>query len=293
MARLDNLDWTGLNSLRRYPIREGASVLSADGNFSVPDTLIVDFTLSASSDVTRRFYISEIFNKISSVSITVSDDLGVVVGTAEINKATHTQDADYYLTATNAYAGSNGRITVGILEDLAFQPSGIYTFARDATEFEPRTIIPGLRGLDRITFVDAVEGNYTVSGNAVVTARNNLRFVLSNQTIIMDAGDNLGLNKECALTNCIQTINGIAPDPITKDFSFLGINCLSVYSPEAYTLALEDNCCTPCAGCAELEELTTRLTSLENKFLALKDSYNSVNTQLGTYLSTINSNCSC
>ena len=109
----------------------------------------------------------------------------------------------------------------------------------------------------------------------------------------MDAGDNLGLNKECAVTTCVKSINGVAPDPATGNISFLGIDCLKVYSSAQYTIDLEDTCCTPCSGCNDLEELTSRLTSLENKFLDLKGSYNNVNAQLTNYLSTINSNCAC
>jgi hypothetical protein len=296
MPWIDSLDWSALNSLRRYPIREGLSALSVDGSFSIPDTLIVDFTLCASSDVSRRFFISKIFNKLSSVIIEISavgatED--VVVGSFEAFTATHIQDKDYYLAPTDLYVGANGKITLGSLAGLASQPSGIFSFLSAATELEPRTIIPGLQGIDRIIFTDALNGQHSLSGDVTLLSRNNLNFSYANSIVLLDVGDGLGLNKQCAITNCVQSINGVVPDPANGNISLLGINCLSIYSSAQYTLDMSDTCCTPCAGCGDLEELTVRLTSLENKFLDLKDSYNAVNSQLTTYLATINSNCAC
>jgi hypothetical protein len=279
--------------LRRYPLREGTSLLSTDGNFSIPDTLIVDFTLCASSDVSARFHISKIFNKIDSLTLEFSDNQGVVVGTVSIDGASHTQDKDYYLTANNDYVGANGKITIGVLTDLRYQPAGVFTFDFPSTEFEPRTIIPGLRGVNRIQFIDEVNGINSLTGNVVISSRSNLLFTYRDNEVIWDAGDNLGLNKDCAITNCVKSINGVVPDPTTGNIGLLGINCINISSSQEYTLNLEDTCCTPCSGCNDLEELTTRLTSLENKFLSLKDSYNGVNAQLTTYLATINSNCAC
>lgn len=297
MPWIDSLDWSALNALRRYPIREGASAVSTDGYFSLPDDLIVDLTLSASSDVTKRFHVSRLFNKLSSVVIEISDDAGAVVGTFSVDEATHTQDKVYYLTETNLFVGANGKMTVGSLTGISHQPAGNFSFLLSATEFEPRTIIPGIQGVDRIRFVDPLAGESSLTGDVTLRSRTNLRFSfddgeVTGNRVILDAGDNLGLNKECATSNCIQSINGVVPDGV-GNLSLLGIDCLAITSPGQYTLNLADTCCTPCSGCDDLEELTRRLTSLENKFLDLRGVYNNVDTQLTTYLATINSNCAC
>ena len=83
MPWIESLDWTSLNALRRYPLRQGASAQSADGLFSLPDSLIVDFSLTATSDVTRRFYIARILNRLSSIILEVRDNFTEVVGTVE------------------------------------------------------------------------------------------------------------------------------------------------------------------------------------------------------------------
>lgn len=177
MPWIDSLDWTSLNAIRRYPLREGSSALSIDETFDLPDTLIVDFTLSATSAVERRFHISRFFNKLTSAVIEISDDLGNVAGTFEISAAAQagSSDKDYYMTATDLYVGANGRITIGTLADLAYRPSGMFEFNLTATEFEPRTIIPGLRGVDRLVFIDVSGEQYALTGDVTLLSRNNLR----------------------------------------------------------------------------------------------------------------------
>jgi hypothetical protein len=271
------------------------SATSTDGLFSIPDTLIVDLTLCATSTVTDRFYISKIFNKLSSVSIEISKyDNAAIVGSITIDKDTHTEDQDYYITPTTNYAGTNGKITIGTLNDLSTQPVGLFSFANTATEFEPRTIIPGRIGLSRLAFVDASNGEYSMTGTVTLASRSNLLFsyIPGASTVILDAGDNLGLSKKCTDYVPIQSINGVLPD-FTGNINLIGIDCMKVSNSAQYTLDITDTCCTPCSGCSDLETLTTRLTSLENKFLDLKGSYASANAQLTTYISTVNSNCAC
>jgi hypothetical protein len=296
MPWIDSLDWSALNSLRRYPIREGASAQSENEYFNIPDTLITDFSLSASSNAEDRFYISRVFNKLTSVSIEISDWGGSVVGTFEAF-ASETKDTAYYLNATSNYVGANGKITIGTLGDLANQPVGHFRFAPTATELEPRTISPGIRGIDRIVFKDFKNPDgYYLTGNVAVISRDNLKFSLDPNDangVVLDVGDNLGLNKQCAVTNCVKSINGVFPDPTNGNISLLGVDCLTVTNNIDYSLEIEDTCCSPCVGCNDLEQLTERLTSLENKFILLSNNYVNVNTQLGTYLNTVNADCAC
>jgi hypothetical protein len=291
MPWVDSLDWLSLNALRRYPLREGVSALSNNNYFSIPDSLITDITICASSDVSKRFFISKIINKISSLVIEISDFSNIVVGTLEIIASSHTEDKDYYFTINEeSYVGANIKITIGSLKDLNTQPAGIFDFAAIATEFEPRTVIPGIRGIDRMIFIDSEKKPYGLSGDVTIITRDNLKFSEEAADIYLDAADDLGLNKACALTNCVKTINGVSPNS-DGDIGLLGVNCIRISNPVDYTIELEDTCCTPCSGCDELETLTDRLTSLENNFLTLKDNYNLLDSQLTTYLATVNSSC--
>jgi hypothetical protein len=292
MPWIDSLDWASLNALRRYPLREGTSALSNDESFSIPDTLITDFSLSATSDVTSRFYISTIVNNISSVTIEISDQTGSVVGTIEAADISQ-NDTDHYLNPSSLYAGANGKITIGSFKDLAYQPSGTFKFSFISTEFEPRTIVPGVKGIDRIIFYDTVNSYYSLTGNVKIAARTNTQFAYNGSRVFLDAGDELGLNAPCESQIAIKTINGVAPDPITGNINLIGLDCLGVTNDAENSLSLADTCCTPCSGCDDLELLTTKLIALENSILTMKDNYNNVSTQLSMYLATINSNCAC
>lgn len=298
MPWIDSLDYLNLNSLRRYPLREGTSARSIDELFEIPDTLIVEFSLAASNDVSKRYYISKFFNKIFSATIEISEISAtpdLVVGSFDIDLTTHKINDTYYLIAVNDYVGSRGRITLGSIEDLKNQPAGNFNFSPEATELEPKTIVPGLAGVTRIKYVDSEANTRSLTGDVIMQARNNMRFQyeLDENRVVMDVGDNLGLNKNCEATNCIKRINGVGPDPDTGNISLLGIDCLNISSTAPYTLELDDSCCTPCSGCEDLSELTTRLTSLENKFIELKNFYTTINGQLTNYLTTVNSNCEC
>jgi hypothetical protein len=150
-------------------------------------------------------------------------------------------------------------------------------------------------GVSRFVFVDAANAEYSMTGTVTLASRSNLLFSYLSGTpmVVLDAGDNLGLSKKCTSYTPIQSINGVLPDPLTGNINLLGVDCMQISNSVQYTLDITDTCCTPCSGCTDLENLTLRLTSLENKFLDLKSSYSSASTQLSTYLTTVNSNCAC
>jgi len=298
MPWIESLDYLNLNSLRRYPLREGTSSRSTDGLFELPDTLIVEFSLAASNDVSKRYYVSKVFNKIFSIAIEiseVSETPELVVGSFDIDLNNHEINDTYFLTAVNNYVGARGRVTIGNPDDLRNQPSGNFSFLPEATELEPKTIVPGLAGVTRIKYIDAEANTRSLTGDVIMQARNNMRFQFESDEnrVVMDVADNLGLNKNCEVTSCVRRINGVGPDPETGNISLIGVDCLNITSSFPYTLELEDSCCTPCSGCDDLSELTTRLTSLENKFIELKNFYTTINGQLTNYLTTVNSNCEC
>ena len=299
MPWIDSLDYLNLNSLRRYPLREGSSVTSTDGFFQIPDSLIVDFSISASSDIALRCYISRFFNKVSSVIIEISAFSGVnpsvIVGVFDIDLNSHKLNDTYYLTPSDDYVSASAKITLGDTSLLSQQPSGSYLFDQYSSEFETRTVVPSVVGVTRIKYIDSDGNTQSLSGDVVMQARSNMLFTYGAiaNTVIMDVGDNLGLNKSCDTGNCIKRINGVVPEPTSGNLSLIGIDCLRVASNAGYTLELTDSCCTPCSGCNDLTTLTTRLTSLENKFIELKNFYTTINGQLVNYLTTVNSNCAC
>lgn len=272
---IDNLDFLNLNSLRSYPVKEVVSRVSTNSGLTIPNDFIVDFVLAASSDISKRYYISALANFDDNITIEIADETDSLVGTFYITTASHTKYAVYRMNPSAAFVGANGAIVVNRLDSLKTLPSGLFLFTLATTEFETRTIVPALKGLSRLIFRNADGSEHILTGDVVVEARTNLKFKLGNtaNTVILDAGNNIGLNVVCAEDNCIKTINSIPPDVagnFTLDFS----DCVTLTPIPANTgLIMQDVCCKPCVGCDEIATLTNRLITVEDNLVALRQYY--------------------
>lgn len=296
MAQLDNLDFLNLNALRNYPVRDDMSRISTDGGFTIANDFIVDLQLAATYDPTRRFYISRISNFEDQITVELSDQNNTVAGTFVIDTTQYTQFQDVYFTPTSSYVGATGVLVVGWLDGIRLQPTGNFLFTLGTAELEARAIIPALQGINRIIFKNADGSSFALTGDIEILARTNLRFSNpdDDNRIVIDAGENLGLNTDCGVnTNCIKTINGIPPEEdgdFTLDFS----DCATLTPIPANTgLLLQDICCKPCTGCNDIEELTNRLTSTETQLLALRTYYQTLTDLFESYKLTVTYTCNC
>ena len=297
MPAIDNLDFLNANSLRNYPLKEGVSKLSSNSEMTIPDDFIVDFQLAASYDPSKRFYLSRLSNFDDTVTVEVSDASNVLVGTFTLVASNHWQYKDYYLTPTEDYAGATGLLTVTNLRGIRNSPSGVYAFTLVTAEFEPTTIVPSLKGINRLVFKNTGGTTYTMTGDVVIEARTNIRFKQdedNDNKIIIDVGEGIGLNTICSNpVNCIKTINGIPPDEesnFTLDFS----DCATLTPIPANTgLLLEDICCKPCVGCNDIEELTSRLMTTETGLVTLRQYYTDLAKLLEDFKTTQTYTCDC
>lgn len=290
-----NLDYLNLNSLRSYPIKETVSKQDTLSVFTIPNDLIVDLELAVSYNPEVYGYISKISNLTDYIGIEISDNSNVLIGTFVIVANEHTRFKKYFLVPSNDYVRASGVLTIDSLTGLRNQPDGAYSFTLENTELEMRAFIPGQKGINRIKFINASGSSFYRSGDVTIIARSNIRFKDGEDgAIIIDVGDGLGLNTDCAAERaCIQTINGIPPDEnhnFTLDFS----DCAQLTPIPANTgLLLEDTCCRPCVGCSDIEELTTRLMGAENLLLQLRDYYQSLNTLYQEFKTTVTYTCAC
>jgi hypothetical protein len=296
MPFIDSLQWENLNSLRNYPIRDDLTLIDNSGVFTIPNDFIVDIQLSISSDPSISCYISQIESTISYFEITISDSNNLIVGSFTIPVTNFSNYSDYLLqTVPGDYQSSTGRITIGSLNTIQTLTSGIFLFSINATEFLPRVINVSTTGVDQITFLDSKGNTQTLTGSVNVVARNNLRYSYDsvNNLLILDAGDGLGLNSSCTTLVPVQSINGVQPDPLTGNISFIGLGCSNINTDTQYTLQLEDSCCTPCSGCDDLSSLTQRVNQLELSCNDLKTFLNQLNTELTAFTNIANSSCAC
>ena len=302
MANAENLDFLNLNSLRNFPIKEGLNKTSSDGVFIIPDDLIVDFVMSASSTVGDEFYISKIVNLPETVTIEISNVTSAVCGTIVIPVSTHTLYKEYYLNPSNLYPNANGKMVIGSLDTINTLPFGTFAFpglpdsGDTNTTFETRTIIPCLGTISKFLFTNADGSSFAVTGDVVLTAGKNIKFrQVSSNTVAIDAGEGLGLNASCnADKPSIKTINSISPD-IHGNFTLAVSDCakFTPLSGVVSGLTLSDICCKPCLGCDEIGELTTRLMTIESELLKLRGHYTALSA-LSTQLNTVTTaSCEC
>jgi hypothetical protein len=297
MPAVDNLDFLNTNTLRNYPIKEGKTRVSTNGVFTIPNDFIVDMQLAATYDPEVRFYISRISNFEDSISIEISDNENVLVGSFLIIPSNHWQYKDYFLTPTEEYVGTNGIITITGLKTIKAVPSGSFSFSLETAELEARVSVPSQKSVNRLVFINNNGNSFFTTGDVRIVARSNIRFKLDEEdsnTVIIDVGNGLGLNTECdGPTKCIKTINGIPPDEdsnFTLDFS----DCATLTPIPANTgLLLEDICCKPCMGCNDIEELTTRLMTTENGLVALRQYYSDLERLFTDFKTTQTYSCDC
>lgn len=296
MAFVDNLEFLNLNSFRAFPIKEGLTRLSQDGLFTIPDDFLVDLVVSISSNVARSCYISRITNFFDKIVIDLSDENNTFVGNFIIFPATHVQYQMYVLNPGESYAGANGKLVVNTLATMQALPSGTFYFTKATAEFEARTIVPSVSGINRVLFTD-VEGNqHSFTGDLKIEARLNLNFTYDslNNKITIDAGDGLGLNTDCgAASNPITTINGVSPD-VNGNFllDFASCATLTVLTSND-GLLLNDVCCKPCIGCEEIGTLTDRTISLETDLLTLRTYYSNLLSTFNEFKTTVTYTCDC
>jgi hypothetical protein len=291
---MEILDFLNQNSLRNYPIKDGQSRVSADSLFVIPNTFIVDLSLSANGVNTSKLYISKIANLLSSINIEISVIGGAVLGIFYISLPNSTTNFDVTLTSSASYPDAAGLITIGTVEDMSGQPSGEFTFNSDSTELLARCYSIGNNGVTRINFLDGQGNDYTLTGDVVVQANSNIQFKSDGSTVYLNAGENLGLNKQCPSTEVpIKTINGVYPDS-AGNFSIItdSNSCLSL-TPIQYGALLADNCGKPCLGCGDIDTLTGRVNTLENDIYSIRDFINNLQSAISQANLLIAYQCQC
>lgn len=298
MPTIENLDFLNANTLRNFPIKEGASRIDSSGAFEIPDSFMVDLVLSASSDPSLRVYVSKVVNMPDEVEVELSAyGTGTAIGVFNISTQSHTRYTTYYMSAASGYTAATGKLTVAEVAAMVTLPYGVFTFAQDATELEMRTIVPGLATVSRFVFKNADGTSVSVTGDVTILAQTNTKFrQINSTTVAIDAGDGLGLNSPCADDRpCLKTINNVAPDS-NGNFTLTTSDCAKFSALSAGTLKglnLADSCCKPCLSCNEIGDLTQRLMQLESDLLALRGHYNEVSLLTQQFSQLSSASCEC
>lgn len=287
---MNNLDFLNLNSLRSFPIRENLTRISTDGLFQIPDNFMVDLTLSLGGSVEERYYIGKITNRSDYIEVWVYDEDNSDVGVFTVPIDGFLPNKDVYLVASDSYPGAVGRLTVFSLDGMTEAAAGTFSFTLATAELEMRTVVPAFTGVSRVQLTDGTRTfNYT--GNVTMTFGSNLR-IREGTGIIIDAGEGLGLNKECNDTGvAIKSINGVVPDS-DGAFTLVPSEC-AVFEAIEFGLLFKDGCSQPCQGCEELEQLTARSIATEADILVIRNVVDNLQQQLTQLTTLVNYTYDC
>jgi hypothetical protein len=297
MPYVENLDFLNLNTLRNFPLKEGVDRTSTTSGvaFVIPNDFLVDLSLAASADPTKRFYISELINHTDQVTLTLMDDSSVALGSFVIPVSAHTLYKDYYLIPSAGYVGATGKLTVGTLTGLQSTLTGTFTFAITSTEVEMRTIVPYQGSISRFHFINADGTNFSLTGNVTFVARANVKFRLSDGNVVnIDAGDGLGLNAPCTtVAPPIRFINNVGPDANGKISILSNDGCIQITGAASNTLNITNTCCKPCLGCEEINDLTERAMTIETDMLKLREHYMQMTNLVTQFGTLVGVQCTC
>jgi len=278
-----NVDWLNGNAARKYPLHEGAELWDTTHSFRIPDDFLVDLIWPTHPDVLidpTKFHVAGIAIFGSGVVLTLGYN-GTPIGSTIIATSGFVHNSTYLIQGTGEFFDSVGKVVIGSLDNL-ISNAGAFIFGPTDAPLETTTVKPALRNVAALYLQNGPEISDAIQGDVVLRSGRNMQIRIvrgtggSPDTIILDALDGEGFNKDCVCaenpdTPCIRTINGVPPDE-NGNLDLLPDDCIQL-TPDApgHTIALKDKCCTPCCGCEELTVVRNTLENVSNQVNALEN----------------------
>ena len=287
-----NTEFLNSNSLRAYPIREDASRTASNVSAVLPNYVLVDFIMTIAGPGDVRMYVSQVSVVGTFMTMTFSDGNNVLVTAVTVDMTAHQPNQGYNLIGQGIYEDCRGRVAFGDLSALRTDlVDGAYMFAIDATELEPTTVRPALRGLRSLQIGLNDTTSSRIFGHVKLLAGTNIRltYLSAYNAIRIDAIDGAGFNEACPCDeatlntpNCVERITGIA----LADVIIIGDGkCVDVQT-SGKTITIADKCSEPCCGCRELEFLSSRLSSVEQMLSRVETFANTLQEQIMRFISS-------
>ena len=293
-------EWLNQNSLRAYPFSENSQRRpSSDSGFmpsafTFPNSFVLDLIVSI-PDKTKAvsgMYMSRftLTGGFATVVLSTTNDSEIVASiTVDLSK--HSVYGAYRFSGVNDYSDIRGCIVLGDPKAFDDYPDGIYSFLPDETAFEARCLRPDIAGVRSIGVANS-ENTYStkgLQGDVKLIAGSNirLRYSAAENAIWIDADYNAGYNEECdcggggsgdGKCTGVKTINGISVDDVVIE----GGDCISVETKEG-VISIADTCSKPCAGCEELNFLSSKTNGLISAVSALSSYADLLNMRISQF----------
>lgn len=288
-----SVEWSNLNSQRRYPLAIDAAGVDRTSTFELPLSFLVGLTLPVHAGLNvdaSRFFLRRLGIFATGFSVVVgyqpvgSDAFNdaIDVASAMIPRDAFSPNRTYALGGIDDYADTVGKITVGSLDEIDAQPAGSFTFNFADARIDPDCVQPMLRYVSSITVVSGSESSIPLYGDIELVAEENTQLTVVSEVgqppqIKISAVEGEGLRAACECDDDddavpIRRINGIPGTP-TGDFWFFGNECQELAIIEN-GLRLDNICSEPCCGCEELEAVTRDLEAFGSKAATLENFLN-------------------
>lgn len=298
-----NVEWPNVNASRKYPLAIDASMTDVNGDFVLPNDLIVDFVLPVHTALDpevdpTKFHVAQVGVFSAGVVISFGYD-GEIFGTVNIPSSGFEKYSTYVVTGAGMMLDSRGWVTIGDLTDT-LASAGAWTFDVDGGRLHPMTIRPDLRAVTSIVVVDAAGESTPVVGDIEFVAGNNFKFRVEKKEdfpdefpprtrdrIIFDAIDNSDFSEECVCNNideaapCIRTVNGVSPDSSGNVRLRAGSSCLEIDNTSPNTITISDKCSEPCCDCRELDVVISAIETVTSQVIEIEAAVAKLDREVG------------
>ncbi len=284
-------EWSDENSHRQFPMIDAASGKDIDGDFAIPQTLMVDMILAVppGSDTTK-YYIKSIIARRLWVDIEIGYDNGGALTVGWVRNIPHdsARNATYYVDAVTQDTESDfevltGAIVIGDPKPTVERP-GVFTFDPANTYIHPSRVMEGLACVQSIRI-----GSTVLTGNLILQEGDNviLDVDLGSNTIIVnavvnddDTGTVIGNDADIIdeLINRygepIISINGQSPDG-SGNFDITAEDCTTIQTVNS-GITIGNPCAEPCCDKSTLTDVYGVLSQLNLRYAVLESYYQSV-----------------
>jgi hypothetical protein len=272
-----NAEWPNVNSQRKYPFAQEASLTV--GDFRLPDDLVVDLVLPvnvSAAPTPALFHLKQLGVFSSGIVLSFAYD-ETVFATVNVVTTGFVPYTTYPIYGSGAFADTKGWITIGQVAS-ALEFPGAYSFTSESGRLLPTVIRPRLRTVSSLTVVNGEDVGQSLTGDISLVAGRNFRLRVdlsgAKPTIFLDAINGEGTVTPCSCSQldenapCIRTINGVYPTD-NGNLNLIASECVEITAGTA-ELKLSDSCSAPCCDCRELSVLTQELATVQNQLTTME-----------------------
>jgi len=314
---VQNIEWLNENSGRAYPFHESTTRVDETGTITIPNHMITDLVVVVPADASDTYYVRSIQVgtgqlRLVIAGVTTSD----VASVGPIDIPTHDANNSYPVVGMGLYTDVQGRISFGELSNIAqFIGEGTFEFGSVEARLEDRAVRPDLRSLRFLQVFDPAGSlSDPITGTVRLIPGSNIQLAYEAAVVVdipdpvtgdlvptvitpagiridaINAGD---FDEECACESTfpqpdpIRMINGVTGDLAGKVLFESLEGCLQISSGGSNVLTIQDNCCTPCCGCPELEFITQQLIILEDSIQKLERRAEDLDTRQQTFFTNV------